>query len=163
MSARRSATTSTSRAGDPEDGTAPPASGGAGRRGATVDDTRARLAEKMARPAPAQFLVIERDGAAIGAAGHSGGGEIGYILHRAHWRQGFAHEALSAFIPYLFGILDVPALKAEVDPENLASVILLSRLGFRVTGYSRDYYLLEDRPCDSVYLRLPRPGAAASV
>jgi ribosomal-protein-alanine N-acetyltransferase len=124
----------------------------------TREATLRRIAHQFDQD-PVTYFVIERDGRAIGNAGHVGRGEIGYILHPDHHGQGLAREALRRLIPYLFEVLDVPALKAEIDPDNRASVVVLSKLGFRVTGFSRDYYLLEGQPCDSVYMRLPRPGA----
>jgi RimJ/RimL family protein N-acetyltransferase len=66
-------------------------------------------------------------------------------------------EAMGTLIPRLFARHDVPALTADVDPRNAASLRLLDRLGFRETGRAERTMLWGDEWCDSVYLALPRP------
>jgi RimJ/RimL family protein N-acetyltransferase len=101
--------------------------------------------------------VIEREGRAIGKAGSWAPPEVGFILHPDHWGRGYAFEAMAALIPHLFARHPVPALTAEADPRNAASLRLLERLGFRETGRAERTMLWRDEWCDSVYLALPRP------
>lgn len=63
--------------------------------------------------------------------------EIGYILHREHWRQGLMSEALTAAIDFAFGPLGLHRLEADTDTENLASIALLKKLYFREEGLFR--------------------------
>jgi [ribosomal protein S5]-alanine N-acetyltransferase len=102
--------------------------------------------------------VLDLDGRAIGKAGSWAPPEVGFILHPDHWGHGYAFEAMSALVPLLFARHDVPALVAEVDPRNSASLALLARLGFRETGRAERTLRWRDEWCDSVYLALPRPG-----
>jgi RimJ/RimL family protein N-acetyltransferase len=101
--------------------------------------------------------VIEFEGRAIGKAGSWAPPEVGFILHPDHWGRGYAFEAMAALIPHLFARHPVPALTAEADPRNAASLRLLERLGFRETGRAERTMLWRDEWCDSVYLALPRP------
>jgi RimJ/RimL family protein N-acetyltransferase len=101
--------------------------------------------------------MIELGGRAIGKAGAWAPPEVGFILHPDHWGRGYAFEAMSALIPILFACHDVPALTAEADPRNAASLALLARLGFRETGRAARTLRWRDEWCDSVYLALARP------
>lgn len=123
-----------------------------------IDQTRDFLTGMIHAPTDTSAdFVIERDGQAIGKAGSWSFEEIGFILHPDHWRQGIAHEALTAVIPYLFQTLPIARLFADVDPRNDASINLLTRLGFVETGRASRTFLLGDEWCDSVYLERTRP------
>ena len=60
---------------------------------------------------------------------------LGYTLHYAYHRQGYAFEALSALIEYLHGLEPAWEFISFVHPENLASMGLLKKLGYRDLGY----------------------------
>ena len=106
---------------------------------------------------PPLYLAIERDGRAIGTVGLHTEAEIGFILHADHWRQGLAFEAVSAIIPFIFAQTGAPALTADADPRNIASVSLLEKLGFDVVGTAERTFCVEGEWSDSVYLSLPNP------
>ncbi|ODS95187.1 MAG: GNAT family N-acetyltransferase [Devosia sp. 66-14] len=103
--------------------------------------------------------VIERDGRVIGNIGIWNMPEFGFILHPDAWGQGIGIEAAKAFLDYAFATHPVEAIKADVDPRNAASLNLLQKLGFSVTGTAENTFLLGDEWCHSVYLALPRPTA----
>lgn len=63
--------------------------------------------------------------------------EIGYLLHRDHWRGGIAREAVARVIDYGFGELKLRRIFADTDPENSGSIALLRRLGFQHEGHLR--------------------------
>ena len=95
-------------------------------------------------------------------AGHRHGGGRCAARDRVHpasrpLGQGPGGEAMAAVIAHIFATQPVPALTAEVDPRNAASLRLLDRLGFVETGRAQRTFLLGDEWCDSVYLRLDRP------
>lgn len=102
--------------------------------------------------------VIERDGRVIGNIGIWKLPEFGFILHPDAWGQGVGTEAARAFLDYAFATHPVDAIKADVDPRNSASLNLLQKLGFTVTGTAENTFLLGDEWCHSVYLALPRPN-----
>ena len=64
--------------------------------------------------------------------------ELGCILGRTHWRNGYAHEAICCALDYAFEQLGARRVMADTDPENAASVGLLSKLGFQREGYLRE-------------------------
>lgn len=82
--------------------------------------------------------------------------EIGFMLGRAHWGQGFAQEAVRAALRFGFDAMDLHRVEADVHPENAASLRLLERLGFRREGLLRERWRVEGRWDDSVLLGLLR-------
>ena len=64
---------------------------------------------------------------------------IGYSLARPYWRTGYAFEAVSRLLVFLFGELDLHRVVAECDVENVGSWKLLEKLGFR-----REAHLVEN-------------------
>ena len=66
-------------------------------------------------------------------------GSIGYELARKEWRQGIMAEALGALLALGFNDLGLRRIDAVVLPENLPSIRLLEKLGFRNEGLLRQY------------------------
>ena len=56
--------------------------------------------------------------------------EAGWILHPAHWGQGYASEALLAAINWYTAKPVARPLACVISPENTGSVRLAERLGF---------------------------------
>jgi RimJ/RimL family protein N-acetyltransferase len=112
----------------------------------------------MSRKGPRRYFVWDLDGEIIGAGGIHSRAELGFILHPAFWGRGFAREACSAIIDHMWATTKLKRLVAEADPRNLASIGLLTRLGFQVTDYKKKTLFLYEEWCDSVFLALPRPA-----
>jgi ribosomal-protein-alanine N-acetyltransferase len=72
--------------------------------------------------------------------------EIGYVLGRKYWQNGFAKEALHALLMHLFGKSGIRRVEAEVHPDNAASNALVNSLGFRLEGFLRDRWVNEGEP-----------------
>ncbi|MCP5099006.1 MAG: GNAT family N-acetyltransferase [Chloroflexi bacterium] len=75
--------------------------------------------------------------------------EIGYILGRPYWGNGFMHEALVAIVDYAFNQLDLHRLEADIDPRNNASRQSLLRLGFLKEGLLRERWIVNGEVSDS--------------
>ena len=60
--------------------------------------------------------------------------ELGYVLGRAHWGQGYMREALATLMEGAARKLGIRTLDAVVDVRNEASWRLIERLGFRKVG-----------------------------
>ena len=75
--------------------------------------------------------------------------ELGYVLGRAHWRQGYAREALEAVCGQAFGTLGVRRIEAEVQPDNTASNALLRAMGFAHEGTLRQRWVAKHRAYDT--------------
>lgn len=67
--------------------------------------------------------------------------EIGYVIGREFWGQGYASEAVRPLIDYAFNTLGCHRLEAKLDPRNIASIALLKRLGFAHEGTRRENWL----------------------
>jgi RimJ/RimL family protein N-acetyltransferase len=64
---------------------------------------------------------------------------IGYSLARPYWKNGYAFEAVSHLLAFLFDELNLHRVVAECDVKNVGSWKLLEKLGFR-----REAHLVEN-------------------
>ena len=71
---------------------------------------------------------------------------IGFSIASAYWRKGFATEALTALLDYLFEDIDLHRVTADCDVENVGSWKTLEKLGFR-----REAHFVESLLVDSKY------------
>lgn len=84
-------------------------------------------------------LAIEIDGRLIGdvslhlrsVASSSRSAEISWILHPDEYGNGYAAEATAAMMEFAFNEVKILWLVALIDEENVASITLAKRLGFR--------------------------------
>jgi ribosomal-protein-alanine N-acetyltransferase len=107
------------------------------------EQVRQRLEQEIANQAAhgVQYWPVFRlkDGEHVGCCGlrpypeREGALELGFHICYGYWRQGYASEAAQAVIRYAFNMLHVSGLFAGHNPENVASHLLLERLGFRYT------------------------------
>lgn len=109
---------------------------------ATVEETTEYLRPHLDNPEWRGWaLTFKGDDRAIGtlAAGErrSGVVEIGYLLARRHWGQGYAREAVGRLLDRLFIEEGRRRVFADTDPDNVASIRLLESLGFRREGLLR--------------------------
>lgn len=122
-------------------------------------DGVAWLARVEARTAggAGQQLVIERtaDQRVIGAIllfryeEASARLEVGYVLGRQAWHQGYATEALRGVLGCAFTEWGIRRIEAEVNPDNHASAALLLRLGFVQEGRLRQRWVAKGRTYDT--------------
>ena len=122
----------------------------------TLEQTRVWLEAMMANGPDHPDFVIELDGRVVGKAGFYEMPDVGYILHPDVWGQGLAGEAVRAAVDHVFATRDVDTLKADVDPENAASIRLLERLGFVRTGFGERTWNVGGVWKDSFFYALSR-------
>lgn len=78
--------------------------------------------------------------------------EIGYSFAPAHWRKGYAVEAASAMVEYLFETVGVTRVAGTLHPDNPASATVLERLGLLFEGHTRlSYWVGDDNSDDWIY------------
>ncbi len=82
--------------------------------------------------------------------------EIGYYLARPHWGNGYNHEALTRIVEYGFVDLDLNRIEADIDPQNVASVKAVRRLGFLDEGLLRERWIVAGTVSDSLIVGLLR-------
>lgn len=109
---------------------------------ADAAETRAYLAPRLEKSDWRGWAItLQEDDRAIGtlAAGERrpGVSEIGYMLVRSAWGNGFAREAVSRLIDRLVRDEGNRRIFADTDPDNAPSNALLAALGFRREGYLR--------------------------
>ncbi|MDH5460698.1 MAG: GNAT family N-acetyltransferase [Candidatus Bathyarchaeota archaeon] len=63
--------------------------------------------------------------------------EVGYDLEPAHWGESIMTEALRAVLRYGFEEMALNRIQAIIDSENMRSIKLVERLGFRKEGVLR--------------------------
>ena len=129
----------------------------------TLEQTRLWMDAMIANGPDHPDFVIELDGRVIGKAGFYVMPDIGYILHPDTWGRGFAAEAATAVIDHVFAAHDVETLTADVDPENAASIRLLERLGFMLTGSGNSNWNVGGAWKDSLFYALTRADRAAAT
>jgi ribosomal-protein-alanine N-acetyltransferase len=65
--------------------------------------------------------------------------ELGYKLSREYWRKGIMNESIKGAMKFAFEELKVNRIEALVDIDNLASMRLLLKLGYKKEGILRQY------------------------
>ena len=121
---------------------------------AEQSQTDAWLASMIDAPlATSDDFILERAGEVIGKLGAWRLPDIGYLLSPSVWGQGYASEALAAFIAHRRR-QSGGDLTADTDPRNVASNRLLAKHGFVETGRASRTWLVGDEYCDSIYWRL---------
>lgn len=75
---------------------------------------------------------------------------LGYSLDKNYQGQGYMTEAVGTAIDFVFQEMNVHRIMANYVPHNLKSARVLSRLGFVVEGYARDYLCLNGQWQDHV-------------
>lgn len=66
--------------------------------------------------------------------------EIGVTVASRFWSQGYAVEAVGAMIDHLLAVEPITRVTAGLHPDNIASALLVERLGFVYEGHTRLSY-----------------------
>lgn len=61
-------------------------------------------------------------------------GELGWIVNKNYWRNGFAYEAAKALVSYFTEHMGTTHFIAHCDTENVASYKVMEKLGMTRTG-----------------------------
>lgn len=80
--------------------------------------------------------------------------EIGYIVDRRYWGQGYMSEAIECVLGFAFDVLELHRIEADTDPENSASLAVLDKFGFSPEGRFRDRWYVHGKWHDSIMLGL---------
>lgn len=134
----------------------------------TVEDVADWIGSFMEEPWPspgsAINVAIDLDGTLIGDVAVGWGATyaeawIGFTLQREHHGRGYATEAAGAVVERLL-TEGSERITASVDPENVASVRVLERLGFRRTGSTRSEVRGEWVDDDTYAIERAAPGTS---
>ena len=105
----------------------------------TVEEAAETIAFLMecykTRKGPLVYPILRRDGTNIGYVQavpmDDGVWEIGYHIATAHTKQGYAAEAVRAFLPAIMDTLELQTVLGVCLADNLASVKVMERCGFQ--------------------------------
>jgi ribosomal-protein-alanine N-acetyltransferase len=114
---------------------------------AAVRVSRSLHGRWVQRPENAGFLVVDRaDGGLVGfvnvneiVLGAFASGYLGYAAFAGKAGRGLMRDGLAQVIGAAFGRMGLHRLEANIQPSNLPSIALITRLGFRHEGFSPRY------------------------
>jgi [ribosomal protein S5]-alanine N-acetyltransferase len=118
----------------------------------TAEEFQAYL-ERMQLPTNSAYLVCHRDTHKIVGVinindillGKFCSGYLGYYVFAGFERQGLMRDGLQAVIKHAFKTLKLHRLEANIQPENKASIALVSSCGLIKEGYSPRYLKIAGR------------------
>lgn len=110
-----------------------------------------------------QLVIIQKDASSVigdigihfDAEDHSLA-ELGITLDWRHQGKGYAREALTVIIDYLFQKLHKQKLVASIDPRNASSIRLFERLGFEKEALYEKSLFLNGEWVDDLVMGLQR-------
>lgn len=76
--------------------------------------------------------------------------ELGCTIHKDYHKNGFATEALNCIINYLFNNLKKHRITTSIDPENLGSIRLVEKIGFRKEAHFVESIFLNGKWVDDL-------------
>ncbi len=83
--------------------------------------------------------------------------EIGYVLHPDQHGKGIMSEALAAVIDYAFNSMKLHSIEANINPDNVASQLLLEKHHFIREAYFKENFYYDGRFLDSAIYSLVTP------
>ncbi len=69
-------------------------------------------------------------------------GNLGYILNRHYWGNGYATEAAKSMVELGFKELGVHRIYTDCHPDNVKSIRVLEKVGMTVEGTRREYTII---------------------
>ncbi|HTR42637.1 MAG TPA: GNAT family protein [Pseudomonadales bacterium] len=72
-------------------------------------------------------------------------GCTGYMVGQPNARRGYATEALQLILRFAFRTLKLHRVEANIQPDNVPSLALVKRAGFRLEGYSPRFLKIQGK------------------
>lgn len=80
--------------------------------------------------------------------------EIGYMLHPDFWNKGMMKEALHAAANFGFNQMKLHSIEAQINPDNVASGMLLEKAGFIREAYFKEDFFFKGKFIDTAIYSL---------
>jgi len=90
-------------------------------------------------------------------------GEIGYVLARSAWGQGYASEAADLVMRFGFEDLGLHKISATCEPFNFASAKVLLKAGLSLEGFLRKHIFIKGEWRDSLLFGCVKGDRAANL
>jgi RimJ/RimL family protein N-acetyltransferase len=81
-------------------------------------------------------------------------GEIGYALRKNSWQKGIMSETMDVMLSFAFNQLKLHSIEANVNDQNVPSILLLENFNFKKEAVFRENYLFNGIFLDSVIYSL---------
>lgn len=108
------------------------------------------------------FAILNEEGEIVGTVivsgidFRNGTAEIGYFLGREYWNRGYASEAVKLTLEYCFRYLNLRKVYARTYENNMASIRVLEKNGFKLVGRLRKHAYTPDGYVDVLFYDLFR-------
>ena len=86
---------------------------------------------------------------------------VGILIDEAHRHQGYASQAITLLLDYLFNDVMVHQVHCLIDETNLASQRLFQRLGFQYGGKRKDWIKTPKGFIDALFYQFINPSHLA--
>ncbi|MGH3833396.1 MAG: GNAT family N-acetyltransferase [Pseudonocardiaceae bacterium] len=80
--------------------------------------------------------------------------KLGFAIAAPHWGHGYALDAARTIIDFGFTTLRLHRISAAIGPDNAASIVIVTRLGFSEEGRLRDHVFTNGAWRDSILYSL---------
>ncbi len=80
--------------------------------------------------------------------------EVGYAMKPEYWGNGYMQEALNKVIEFGFKELCLHSIEGNVNPNNLDSIKLLEKFGFKREAYFKEDYFYNGKFLDTAIYSL---------
>ena len=80
--------------------------------------------------------------------------ELGYMLDKRHHNKGLMKEAVAKVIEFGIEQMGLHTIEAVIDPDNIASEVILKHFGFVKEAHFRENFLYEGKYLDAVHYTL---------
>ena len=80
--------------------------------------------------------------------------EIGYAMKPEYWGNGYMQEVLTKVIEFGFNQFCLHSIEGNVNPNNLSSIKLLEKFGFKREAYFKEDYFYNGKFLDSAIYSL---------
>ncbi len=113
------------------------------------------------------MLVTDKSDKIIGLieyhkANYYTGLEAGYIIYKKGDRgKGYLSEAFKIFTSFLFGIKNIPRLYLHIVPDNIPSIKLAEKTGYKKEGVMRNAVFIRGRYHDFAFYSILREECPA--
>jgi ribosomal-protein-alanine N-acetyltransferase len=121
----------------------------------SIEDTLDYLAHVMERYRQRQAgpwgIVHKGDAKLIGTCAYGSWhqehnrAEIGYVLSRRYWGQGYTTEAVRAIVGFGFQVMGLNRIEARCEVPNIASARVMEKVGMQFEGVLRQHVFAKGR------------------